>query len=338
MRLSSARLVNSSIRLAELRFPGGRVHVPRTRLAFIHLDNLLHFAKADRDGKVDGYVAAYLPDEVVLLLLRMGELANAVAITQVGRVVLPMPVALRQIRQQHERGELVYCDAPFEQLVWMYQSCAESGQQQSVDAQEPEKLFPTLQHERLTGVVELISDGRVNYVRMEAGEFVEAHFCDKPDEMSVARYMEGLFAHRADGTPPEVAATVLPLADDFPQQAASELIQTYRELFWAVAAKVDEETSGAGMKHVYHFRDLLKKIHTPLDVIGVPLDEHTDEIVATAEELTFALSDWAAQVLEQVEIVAPGSAPTIVRDATREHRFVLQKAGFYDRLPWAVSW
>jgi len=95
MRPSTARLVNSSVRLAELRFPSGRVHIPRTRLAFIHLDNLLHFAKADRDGRVDGFVVAYLPDEVVLLLLRTGEPVNAVAIAQVGRTVLPIPAALK---------------------------------------------------------------------------------------------------------------------------------------------------------------------------------------------------------------------------------------------------
>ncbi len=338
MRLSSARLVNSSIRLAELKFPSAHVHVSRTRLAFIHVDNLLHFAKADRDGKVDGYVAAYLPDEVMLLLLRTGELANAVAITATGRMVVPIPVALEHIGHEPERGALVYSDAPFEQVVWMYQSCAASGGDKPIDAEQPEKLFPALQHEQYTGVVELISDGRVNYVRLEAGEFVGAHFCDKPDEMPVAQYMAGLFALHPDGTSPDVVATVFPHADDYPQQAATELIQTYRELFWAVAASVDEETSGAGMKHVYHFRDLLKKIHTSLEVIGVPLGEHADAIVVTSEELTFALSEWTAQVLEQVEIVAPGSAPTIVRDATREHRFVLQKAGYYDRLPWTVSW
>ena len=28
----------------------------------------------------------------------------------------------------------------------------------------------------------------------------------------------------------------------------------------------------------------------------------------------------------------------VLRDATREHRFVLQKAGFYERLPWTVNW
>jgi len=338
MRLSSARLVNSSIRLAELRFPCAHVHIPRTRLAFIHVDNLLHFAKIDRDGMVDGYVAAYLPDEVVLLLLRTGELANAIAIAQSGRVVLPIPTALDHIKQELERGELVYCDAPLQQLSWMYQSCAEPGQPKPVDDKQPERLFPALQHEAYSGIVELISDGRVNYVQLEDGAFTQAHFCDKPDEMPVSRYMEALFAHHENGAPPDVAATVFSPAEDFPLQASPELIQTYRDLFWAIAGKVDEETSGAGMKHVNHFRDLLGKIHTSLSVIGMPLGEHTDEIVVTAEELTFALADWTGQVLEQVEIVAPGAGPNVVRDATREHRFVLQKAGYYDRLPWTVSW
>jgi hypothetical protein len=338
MRLSSARLVDSSIRLAELRFPFAHLHVPRTRLAFIHLDNLLHFAKIDRDGRVDGFVAAYLPDEVILLLLRMGELANAVAIAQAGRAVLPIPSALEHIREELERGELVYCDAPLEQIAWMYQSCAEPGQRKPIDEEQPEKVFPALQHEGYTGVVELISNGRVNYVQLDQGAFRQGYFCDKPDESSVARYMELLFARDDNGSPPDVTATVFSHAEDFPQQASPELIHTYRELFWAIANRVDQETSGAGMKHVIHFRDLLSKIHTSLTVVGVPLGEHTEEIVATAQELTFALADWTTQVLEQVEIVAPGAGPAIVRDATRDQRFVLQKAGFYDRLPWAVSW
>jgi hypothetical protein len=34
----------------------------------------------------------------------------------------------------------------------------------------------------------------------------------------------------------------------------------------------------------------------------------------------------------------PGTAPQVLRDATREHRYLLQSAGFYDRLPWPVAW
>jgi hypothetical protein len=39
-----------------------------------------------------------------------------------------------------------------------------------------------------------------------------------------------------------------------------------------------------------------------------------------------------------VEIVSPGSAVTVLRDATKENRHQLQAAGFFDRLPWAVAW
>jgi len=28
----------------------------------------------------------------------------------------------------------------------------------------------------------------------------------------------------------------------------------------------------------------------------------------------------------------------VLRGATREHRYVLQSAGFYDALPWSVTW
>jgi hypothetical protein len=34
----------------------------------------------------------------------------------------------------------------------------------------------------------------------------------------------------------------------------------------------------------------------------------------------------------------PGTAPKVLKDATREHRYVLQAAGFYSRLPWQVTW
>jgi hypothetical protein len=28
----------------------------------------------------------------------------------------------------------------------------------------------------------------------------------------------------------------------------------------------------------------------------------------------------------------------VLKESTREHRYVLQAAGFYDRLPWQVTW
>jgi len=45
-----------------LRFPYSRILLPRTRLAYIHLANLLTDAKRDRAARISGYVAISLPE------------------------------------------------------------------------------------------------------------------------------------------------------------------------------------------------------------------------------------------------------------------------------------
>src|SRR5205809_6781372 len=120
MRASTARLTNSPVRLADLQFPEVNRLIHRTRLAFIHLDNLLAFAKRDRDGRVDGYIAAYLPDECLLLFFRKGEAVNAATLHSAGRQVVTITEALKRMRSEVERGALAYCDAQMEQLAWMY--------------------------------------------------------------------------------------------------------------------------------------------------------------------------------------------------------------------------
>ena len=48
--------------------------LPRTRLAYVHLRNLLTDAKRDRSARVSGYVAIWLPEEFLVLYLQRGEL------------------------------------------------------------------------------------------------------------------------------------------------------------------------------------------------------------------------------------------------------------------------
>src|SRR6059058_3113151 len=152
MRASTARLMNSPVRLADLTFPQVDRLVHRTRLAFVHLDNLLAFGKRDRDGRVDGYICAYLPDECLLLFFRKGEAVSAASLHTSGRQVVTITEALKRMRADVERGELAYCAAPMEQLAWMYQSCAVPVQARAVDATNPGTLFPALQQERATAV------------------------------------------------------------------------------------------------------------------------------------------------------------------------------------------
>ncbi|MBI4502534.1 MAG: hypothetical protein HY700_15415 [Gemmatimonadetes bacterium] len=338
MRQSTALLPETQVRLNDLHFPHNRVHVHRTRLAFIHLDNLLHFAKIDRDGRLDGYVAAYLPDQVVLLLMRRGEVINAVSFAERARTVIPIATALKEIRDEVERGELAYCDAPMEQLAWTYSSCATPPKRHFVDAAQPASLFPALRAELFTGVLEFISNGRMSYFRFEDGKFLNGYYCGKPDQMTVPQYVESLFQADAAGTRPQIAATVFPPLTEIPEQAAPAMIETYRELFWRIVDAAERELPGEGMKRAYKLRDALGKTHAPLPVIGTPRDREADPLVTTAEQLTFALSDWALQLLEQLEIMSPGAAEKILREATKEQRFMLQKAGFFSRLPWAIRW
>ncbi len=340
MRPSIARLADTTIRLADLAFPCGRVHVHRTRIAFIHLDNLLHFAKHDRDGRIDGFAAAYLPDELIVLLFKAGEVATAVRYGEKGRGVIPIGSALKRIRGEPERGELTFCDAPLRQLAWMYESCAGPAAARALPVQAPALVADQLREEAYSGVIEVIVDGRVSYLLFQDGRCMDGYFRDgevDPLTDAVARF-DGLFAAGTEGPPPHVAAALFRPRDDLPPQASEALLQIYRELFWAILAAAEAEVPDTALKRALRLRDSLAGIHKPLTAIGTPLDRDAAALVATPGELTHALADWTLQLLEELEVLAPGIAPRVLRNATREHRFVLQKTDFYGKLPWTVNW
>lgn len=338
MRASTARLTNSPVRLADLVFPQTGRLVHRTRLSFIHLDNLLAFAKRDRDGRVDGYITAQLPDECLLLFFRKGDAVNAATMHTTGRQVVTIGEALKRMRAEVDRGELVYATAPMEQLAWMYQSCAATLESRPVDPQRPDHLFPALQQEKTTGVLELISSGRVSYLLLDAGRFAHGYFCDKPNETSVPKYLESLFRPAADGHPPALSAMVFPAVAELPAQAPNALINTYRELYWRIVDAADREVPGEGRKRAQKVAGSLRPAHEAIALLSIPRGADVPDAVVQPDELSVALSEWARVLLEDVEIMMPGTAPLVLRESTREHRFVLQAAGFYERLPWPLAW
>ena len=70
--------------VAGLKYPYSRVLLPRTRLAYVHLRNLLTDAKRDRAARVSGYVAVWLPEEFVILYLQRGEVVNSTVMDKTG--------------------------------------------------------------------------------------------------------------------------------------------------------------------------------------------------------------------------------------------------------------
>src|SRR5437868_5632439 len=110
MRASTARFLSSDVRLFDLDFPSTGKMIARTRMAFIHLDNVLAYAKRDRDGMVDAYLAAYLPEELIILFFRKGEIINAATLRSDGRRLLPIAEALRRMKAETEPKEVVAHD------------------------------------------------------------------------------------------------------------------------------------------------------------------------------------------------------------------------------------
>src|SRR6266566_4529042 len=218
MRASTARLMNSPVRLADLTFPHVSRLIYRTRLAFIHLDNLLAFGKRDRDGRVDGYITAYLPEECLLLFFRKGEAVNAASLDTTGRQVITITEALKRMRAEVERGELAYSAAPMEQLAWMYQSCAAPVEMRTVDPGQPGAFFAAFARDKTSGILELTSNARVSYVRFDGGRYASGYFCDKPEAVAIPKFLESQFHPGADRQTPVLTAAQFPYAADLPHR------------------------------------------------------------------------------------------------------------------------
>jgi hypothetical protein len=195
-----------------------------------------------------------------------------------------------------------------------------------------------LKQEHVTGVVELISDGRVSYLQFDGGRFMHGYFCDKPAELAVAKFLEAQFQPDSAGNPPALSAVVFPAVADLPAQAPNSLINTYHELYWRIADEVEKELPGQGQRRAQKVCAGIIGTHKALALLSAPRGVETPEAVVRPEELSSALSDWSLQLLEGVEVMMPGTAPRILMEATKEHRYVLQSAGFYGHLPWQLAW
>src|SRR3954465_10381140 len=94
--------------VAGLRYPHTRVLLPRTRLAYVHLRNLLTDAKRDRAARISGYVAVWLPEEFVVLYMQRGEVVNATILDKTGSRAIAISSALERIPSEPEYGEICF--------------------------------------------------------------------------------------------------------------------------------------------------------------------------------------------------------------------------------------
>lgn len=320
--------------VAGLRFPYSRVKLPRTRLAYVHLRNLLTDAKRDRSARLSGYVAVWLPEEFVVLYMQRGEVVNATIMDARGWRAVAISSALERIPAEPEYGEICFHEAEDDQLASMFvaQTNAADPWPTELHVKDPAVLFPFLMTILFDGMVEIVSEGTVNYLRFRAGA-VDLAFLSFSATGSIVERVAKLFA---PGSNVEAGSfRRWAHVDALPVQAPPALVQAYRELSNALVQRLVADGRDSAPAIAEQARQNLMKAHPDLESFSIG-KKPTREPTSDTGKITAAVASWLSEVMWAAadhESAPPGS---LLKELTWERRHMFQSAGFYDRMPWKV--
>jgi len=321
--------------VAGLRFPYARVMLPRTRLAYIHLKNLLTDAKRDRSARLSGYVAVWLPEEFVVLYLQAGEVVNATVMDAKGWRALAISSALERIPPEPEYGEICFHEAEDDQLASMFaaQTTESEPWPPELNVKDPAALFPFLMSIMFDGSVEIVSEGSVNYLMFRAGT-VDRAFLSFAASGSVVDRVAKLFApgSKIDDARLRRWTQVPPL----PVQAAPALVHAYRDLINTLVQRLVASGRDSAPAIAEQARQNLLKAHPELDsfVVG---KKPTKEPMADTEKLTAAIAKWLSEVMWAAADHEKAPPADLLKELTWERRHMFEAAGFYEKMPWKVA-
>ena len=319
-----------------LRYPHERVLLPRTKLAYVHLPNLLSDAKRDRSARVFGYVGVWLPDELVLLYLQEGEVVNATRTNGTGGFVpISVASALDRVPHEPEFGEVCFHEAHDEQLACMFttQLSAPEPWPSELDSDDPSALFPFLMAMAFDGVVEIVADGRVSYLIFRDGAVTRA-FLTGGTQGSLVERVQALFG---DSTTTR-SVRRWPVPAPLPRQAPHSLVQAYRELIEALVARLVGIGRESALAIAEHARRTLAEQHPVLERFPLAEDLPRQDPVEESEVVTRAVAAWVAEIIWTAADHDEVTPEEILRDLTRDRRHMLQSAGFFDHLPFRIEW
>ncbi|HEY4216285.1 MAG TPA: hypothetical protein VGM67_04065 [Gemmatimonadaceae bacterium] len=319
---------------AALRFPYSRVLLPRTRLAYIHLRNLLTDAKRDRAARISGYVAVSLPDELVTLFLLRGEVVNATIRDRNGSRAVSIASALDTVPNEPEYGEVCFHEADPEQLSVMFatQSLPRENWPPGFAAQDPAALFPYLMSTVFDGVLEIIANDGVNYLVFKNGAVARA-FLTNAHHGTVVDRVSKLFAREGRVGDLQVGRWGVPVP--IPVQAPPALVQAYRDLAAALVQRFVDDGRESAPAIAEHARQNLVPTHPELDCFSFTGRPQSDPLSDTAS-LTACIAAWIREVIwasVDHDAVAP---ETLLRELTWDRRHMFESAGLFAQLPWKV--
>jgi hypothetical protein len=317
--------------LMGLRFPSDRNLLQRTKLAYVDLPRLLNHAKRDRAAKVSAYVAVWLPEALVILYLRNGELVNASVDTGRVRHALPLSDALGRIPAEPEWGDICFCEAPDEQLACMYTAHSVPELPWDNGASESNDIFSYLHSSRFTGLIELTIEGHVNYLIFEDGKVARGYLTGSRERPFAERAVRSL----ADGNTVSRMLKRFPLRRDLPSQAMPTLIQAYRDLMDSLIRELVQAGRVSAPAIAEHARSTLLAKHPNL--AGFGRDTRFDPVCSTAE-LSRDIAAWATETVWAGMDIEKGAPHELLRGLTRERRHMFQSAGFFEHIPWKLEW
>jgi hypothetical protein len=323
-----------TVRITSVRFPYERVLLPRTRLAYVHLRNLLTDAKRDRAARVSGYVVVWLPDELVTLYLRQGEVVNATTYDGNASTVLPIGTAIAKVPPEPEYGEICFHEAEDEQLSCMFtgQTTTPDGWPAELRVGDPNVLFPYLMSTTFDGMVEIRSDGSLNYLLFVDGNLERAYLAPSEGSSLLERISQ-LFAGQPRA---EVSVRRWQKLTPLRVQAAPALVQAYRELLTGLVQRATAAGSSGARAVAEHARQSLLAKHPSLDGFAFT-DRPVVEPVADSGELTAAIAAWIQEFMWTAADHDRSSPEQMLRDAVWERRHIFQSAGLFDKIPWKVA-
>lgn len=319
-----------------LRYPAKRVLLHRTRLAYVHLRNLLTDAKRDRSARVYGYVAVWLPEELITLFLEEGEVVNATS-TADGEKFTPIAIseAVGRVPTAAEYGSICFHEATDEQLdtMWATQVGTPLPWPRELKLEDGDALLAFLYATMHDGAIELRVDGAVHFVMVASGSPVRGFFSDaRPGD--VKAHVKALVDPHAAAAKPLVR--LWPRAEALPAQASPALIQAYRDLMASLVARFEKEGTANASELVEAARRQSVAKFTLLERFSPSMPTVRDPVTDTAM-LTGAVAAWLADSLRVLSTggLAPEAA---LKELTMQRRHMFQAAGLFDALPWKPQW
>ncbi len=320
--------------VAGLRFPYSRVLLPRTRLAYVHLRNLLTDAKRDRSARLSGYVAVWLPEEFVVLYLQHGEVANATVMDAKGWRPVAISSALERIPAEPEYGEICFHEAEDDQLASMFlaQTATADPWPAELKITDPAALFPFLMSIMFDGVVEIVAEGSVNYLAFRAGA-VERAFLSFSAAGSIVDRVAKLFAPGSNVEQGKFRRW--PSLGELPVQAPPALIQAYRELSNALVQRLVAGGRESAPAIAEQARQNLLKAHPELESFCVG-KKPMREPISDTNKITAAVAKWLSELIWAAADHETAPPAALLKELTWERRHMFQSAGFYDQMPWKI--